>query len=96
MATLLPLGEHIVVKPKEKINQTSSGILLPEKEERPEEGEVIAVGPGARGHDGSRMPIDGIAVGDTVLFKKYSADEFKLAGEKYLVVRESDVIAKLP
>lgn len=94
MANLVPLGSHIVVEPQVQENRSAAGILLPEKDEKPQRGKVIAVGQGEKQEDGSRTPMD-IAVGDTIVFKKYSPDEFEMDGKKVLIMRESDVLAKL-
>lgn len=91
---LKPLGDHVVIQPAEKEAMTKSGIVLPGTgdKERPERGTVLAIGPGKMSEDGKRLPID-VKVGDTVLFKKYSPDEFKLDEKEYLVVSASDLIA---
>ncbi len=91
---LRPLSDRIVVKPIEREAKTASGIILPESaREKPQEGEVIAVGPGARNDKGEHMPLD-IKVGDTVLYAKYAGTEVKLNGnEKLLILRESDILA---
>lgn len=95
MANLVPLGNHIVVKPSEEMSKSAAGILLPDKkEERPQKGIVIAVGPGLVKENGDLLPMS-VAIGDTVIFKKYSPDEIELEGEKVLVLSESDVLAKL-
>ena len=92
---LRPLSDRIVVKPIEREVKTASGIILPESaREKPQEGEVIAVGPGARNEKGEHMPLD-IRVGDIVLYAKYAGTEVKLNGteEKLLILRESDILA---
>ena len=90
---LRPLSDRIVVKPIEREAKTASGIILPESaREKPQEGEVIAVGPGARNEKGEHMPLD-IKVGDTVLYAKYAGTEVKLEDEKLLILRESDILA---
>ena len=91
---LRPLGDKIVVKPIEEEEKTQSGIFLPETaKEKPQQGEVIAVGPGRWNNDkGERIPLD-VKVGDRVIFAKYSGTEVKLDGEKYLIMSESDVLA---
>jgi chaperonin GroES len=89
-----PYGNHVVVKPLEEQAQTASGIILPASgKEKPEQGEVLAVGPGAM-VDGARVPID-LKVGARVLFKKYAPDEFTINEEKVLVIDANDVIATL-
>jgi chaperonin GroES len=96
MATnLKPLGDRVVVKPKEKEDVTKSGIVLPDSaSEKPQEGSVLAVGPGRVLDNGKRVEMD-VKTGDKVLFAKYAGTEVKLDGEEYLVIRESDLLAIL-
>lgn len=95
MASLAPLGERLVVKPLEQEETTSSGIILPDTaKEKPQEGEVIAAGPGRLNDDGKRIALE-VAVGDKVIYSKYAGTEYKVDGEEYLILRESDVLAKL-
>lgn len=91
---LQPLADHIIVKPAKEEEVTKSGIVLPDtvKGEKPEQGEVLAVGPGKLLENGTRAPM-AVKVGDVIVFKKYSPDEVKIDDEEYLVVSESDVIA---
>jgi chaperonin GroES len=91
---LRPLGDRVVVKPLSKDEVTKSGIILPEtvEKERPERGEIIAIGPGKLLDDGRFAPM-GVKVGDKVVFKKYSPDEVKVDGEEVLVISESDIMA---
>lgn len=90
---LKPLADRLVVKPLEGEEVTPSGIVLPETaKEKPQKGEVLAVGPGARNDDGERVAMD-VAVGDTVLFAKYGGTEIKVDGDKLLILRESDILA---
>jgi chaperonin GroES len=90
---LKPLGDRLLVKPIEQEEVTASGIILPETaKEKPQEGEVLAAGPGSRKEDGSRIDMD-VQVGDRVLYAKYAGTEVKMSGEKYLILRESDVLA---
>lgn len=92
---LKPLGDRLVVKPLESEEVTPSGIVLPETaKEKPQKGEVMAVGPGARDEDGKRIAMD-VKVKDKVLFAKYAGTEFKIDGEKLLILRESDILAIL-
>lgn len=92
---LKPLGDRIVVQPSEGEEQTSSGIFLPETaKEKPQEGTVVAIGPGARDDDGKRIPMD-VAVDDKVLYAKYSGTTIKVEGEEILILKESDVLAVL-
>ena len=90
---LRPLGDRMVVKPIEQEEVTSSGIYLPETaKEKPQQGNVISVGPGARDEDGKRIVMD-ISVGDVVLYARYSGTTIKLEGKEYLILRENDVLA---
>jgi chaperonin GroES len=90
---LKPLSDRLVVKPLEQEEVTPSGIVLPETaKEKPQKGEVMAVGPGARDDDGKRIAMD-VSVGDTVLFAKYAGTEIKVEGDKLLILRESDILA---
>ncbi|HRV91538.1 MAG TPA: co-chaperone GroES [Anaerolineae bacterium] len=90
---LKPLGDRLIVSPIEQEEMTASGIVLPETaKEKPMQGEVLAVGPGARKDDGSRAPLD-VAEGDKVLYAKYAGTEVKLGDDKYLILRESDILA---
>jgi len=91
---LKPLGDRLIVEPTEKEEMTASGIILPETaKEKPQEGKVLAIGPGRRDDDGKRIPMD-VKEGDRVLFAKYAGTEVKLeADRKVLVLRESDILA---
>jgi len=92
---LKPLGDRLVVKPIEQEEMTASGLVLPETaKEKPQQGIVIATGPGRRDDDGKRIELD-VAVDDTVLYAKYAGTEIKIEGEKYLILKESDVLAIL-
>ena len=92
--SLQPLEDRIVVKPSEGEEMTASGLVIPDTaKEKPQEGEVLAVGPG-RFEDGNRVPLD-VKVGDKVLYSKYGGTEIKVEGEDLLVLRESDVLAKI-
>jgi chaperonin GroES len=91
--SLKPLGNRVVVKPIEEEDVTAGGIVLPESaKEKPQKGEILAIGPGERDDDGKRIKMD-VAEGDTVLYAKYSGTEIKLDGEKLLILRESDILA---
>lgn len=95
MATFTPLGERIVIKPMEQEAQTRGGILLPDTaKEKPQEGEVVAVGPGRVADDGSRIAME-LTIGDKVIYSKYAGTEYEDGDEEYLIMRESDVLAKL-
>lgn len=90
---LIPLSDNLIVKALPREEQTKSGIVLPDSgNDRPEEGEVIAIGEGKRNDQGERIPTE-LKVGQRVVFKKYSPTEFKLDGEKYLILSESDILA---
>lgn len=91
---LKPLGDHLIVKPISEDKTTKSGIVLPDTvdKERPEHGEVVAVGPGRTLDNGNKLPMS-VQVGQKIMFKKYSPDEIKVNGEDYLVLSESEVIA---
>ncbi len=91
---LQPLANRVVIKPIEEEERTPSGLVLPETaKEKPQKGEVIAVGPGEWNEDGDeRIPMS-VKVGDKVLFAKYAGTEVKVNGEKLLIMRESDILA---
>lgn len=91
---LAPLGSRVVIKALEREEMTKSGIVLPDTaKEKPQEGKVLAVGPGDRHPDtGERIPVE-LKVGDRVLFQKYAGTEFKLDDEEYLILAEKDVLA---
>jgi chaperonin GroES len=93
-ATLKPLGDRLVVKPIEQEETTAGGILLPETaKEKPQEGEVMAAGPGRLDDGGNRVAME-VKVGDRVLYAKYAGTEIKLEGdESVLILKESDVLA---
>jgi chaperonin GroES len=90
---LKPLGDRVVVEPAEKEERTASGIILPETaKEKPQEGEILAVGPGRRDDDGKLIPMD-VKKGDVVLYAKYAGTEIKLDDKKVLILKESDILA---
>jgi chaperonin GroES len=94
-STIQPVGDRVVVKPAGKEEVTRSGIVIPDTaKEKPQEGEVIAVGIGKLLDNGNRAPME-VKVGDRVLFAKYGGTEFRLLEEDLLVLRESDVLAIL-
>ncbi len=91
---LKPLGDRLIVRAIDEEETTASGLVLPDTaKEKPQKGEVLAVGDG-RVEDGQRIPLD-VAAGDTVLYSKYGGTEIKIDGEDLLVLRESDVLAKV-
>jgi len=90
-----PLAERLVVKPLEKEEMTKTGIVLPDTaQEKPQEGEVVAVGLGRVNDDGKRIPME-LKVGDRIIYSKYSGTEYKDGDEEYLIMREADVLAKI-
>ncbi len=91
---LEPLADRLVVKPTEREEVTKSGIVLPDTaKEKPEEGKVLAVGPGRLSDEGKRIAMD-VKVGDTVIYAKYGGQEIKIEGEELIILRESDILAK--
>ncbi len=92
---LKPLADRLVVEPTEQEEITASGIYVPETaKEKPQEGKVLAVGPGRKDDDGKRIEMD-VKKGDKVLYAKYAGTEVKLEGNKYLILKESDILAIL-
>lgn len=90
---LKPLGDRLVVEPQEKEERTASGIILPETaKEKPQEGTVLAAGPGRMDDDGDRIAMD-VKVGDVVLYAKYAGTEVKINDKKLLILKESDILA---
>lgn len=91
---LQPLGDRIVVKPIAREERTKAGIYLPDTaKEKPQEGEVVAVGPGRVTDDGKRVALE-VKVGDRVIYTKYGGTEIKVNDEELLILRESDILAK--
>lgn len=91
---LTPLGDRIIVKPIVKEEVTKGGIVLPDTvKEKPQEGEVVAVGPGRINDDGKRIEME-LKKGDKVIFAKYAGTEWKYDDEEYLIMREYDILAK--
>jgi chaperonin GroES len=91
---LKPLGDRVIVKPAEAEEQTKSGLFIPDTaKEKPQRGEVVAVGDGKLKDDGTRVPID-VSVGDTVIYSKYGGSEVKIDGVEYKILdAERDIIA---
>ncbi len=88
-----PLADRLVVKPIAREEVTKGGIVLPDTaKEKPQEGEVLAAGPGRMTEDGKRIPMD-VKVGDIVIYTKYGGTEIKVEGEELMILRESDVLA---
>jgi chaperonin GroES len=92
---LQPLGDRLIVEALEEEETTSSGIVLPDTaKEKPQRGRVLAVGPGARDESGNYIALD-LAEGDEIIFSKYGGTEIRLGQDDYLILRESDVLAKV-
>jgi chaperonin GroES len=90
-----PLGDRVLVKRVEEETKSKGGIIIPDTaKEKPQEGEIIAVGPGARDEDGKRVAMD-LKVGDKILFGKWSGTEVKIDGDDLLIMKESDVMGVL-
>lgn len=88
-----PLADRVVVKALEEGEQMRGGLYIPDTaKEKPQEGEVVAVGPGKLSDDGARVPME-VAAGNRVLYGKYSGTEVQVAGDDYLILRESDILA---
>ncbi|CAG0945566.1 10 kDa chaperonin [Anaerolineae bacterium] len=93
---LRPLADRVIVEPLDQEEKTAGGILLPETaKEKPQEGKVVAAGPGKWDEDGKKRLEMDVAVGDTVVFAKYSGSEIKLDDKKYLIMSEKDILAVL-
>jgi len=91
---LQPMGDRLVVKPTQQEEKTKSGIYLPDTaKEKPQEGKVVAVGPGKMNDDGKRIPMD-VEVGDIIIYAKYGGSEIKIDDEELIIMRESDILAK--
>ena len=95
--SIIPLADRVLIEPLEgkyKEGKTASGIVIPDtaEKERPEQGKIIAVGPGKRGDDGKVIPL-GIKKGQIVFFTKYGPNEIKVDGKEYLIAREEDILA---
>ena len=91
---LKPLADRLVVKPIEREEVTKGGIVLPDTvKEKPQEGKVLAVGPGRLSEDGKRIAMD-VKVGDIVIYSKYGGTEYKIEDEEVIILRESDILAK--
>ena len=91
---LQPLADRLVVKPIEREEVTKGGIVLPDTaREKPQEGKVVAVGPGRLSEDGKRIAMD-VKVGDIVIYARYGGTEYKIEDEEVIILRESDILAK--
>jgi chaperonin GroES len=92
---LQPLGDRLIVEALEEEETTTSGIVLPDTaKEKPQRGRVLAVGPGSRDEDGNFITME-VAEGDEIIYSKYGGTEIKLGTEEYLILRESDILAKV-
>ena len=90
---LRPLGDRVLIEPIEQEEVTASGLYIPDTaKEKPQQGNVLAVGEGRRDEDGERIEMD-VKVGDKVLFSKYAGTEIKIDGKKLLIMKESDILA---
>ncbi len=88
-----PLQDRVIVKRLEEEEKTASGIIIPDTaKEKPQRGEIVAVGPGKKNEDGKLQPLD-VKAGDKVLFSKYAGTEIKVEGEELLIMREDDIMA---
>jgi len=95
MTKLKPVADRVLVKPIERDETTRSGIVLPDTaKEKPQEGKVVAVGPGRTTDEGKKVPMD-VKVGDKVIYSKFGGTEYKEEDEEYLILRESDILAKI-
>jgi chaperonin GroES len=93
LTKLRPLGDRVVIQPTPREEMTKSGIVLPDTaKEKPQEGKILAAGPGRLNDDGKREPMD-VKEGDTVLYAKYAGTEFKVEGEELLIVSQKDILA---
>ncbi len=92
---IVPLGDRVVVKPVHQEEVLASGLIIPDTaKEKPQQGEVMAVGPGKLDDNGKRVPIE-LTIGDRILYAKYSGQEFKVDQDEFLVLSEKDILAKL-
>ncbi len=87
-----PLQDRVIVKRMEEEQTTASGLIIPDTaKEKPQKGEIVAVGPGRKGDDGKPQPMD-VKAGDNILFSKYAGTEIKVEGEELLIMREDDIV----
>jgi chaperonin GroES len=94
MAKIEPLGDRVVIRPTPKEEVSKGGIVLPDTaKEKPQEGKIIAVGPGRLTEEGNRIAME-VKKGDKVIYSKYAGTEFKLDGEELIIMREGDILAK--
>ena len=90
-----PLHDRVLIEVLDSEEKTAGGIIIPDTaKEKPQEGEIVAAGPGRVNDDGKRIPLE-LAVGDRIIYSKYSGTEYKDGSDEYLIIRESDVLAKI-
>ncbi len=95
MKKVKPLFDYLLIKPDEKETTLPSGIVIPDSaKEKPQEGEIVAVGPGTKDKDGNLIPVE-VKVGDTVMYKKWGGTEIQMGGEDYILVKQEDLLAVL-
>lgn len=95
MVSFQPLGDRVVVKPLQREERTKAGIVLPDTaKEKPQLGEVVAVGPGRLTDEGKHLPME-VRVGDHVIYSKYAGTEYKEEDVEYLILKEADILAKV-
>jgi chaperonin GroES len=95
MAKIQPLGDRVVIKPTPKEEVSKGGIVLPDTaKEKPQEGKIIAAGPGRLTEEGDRIPME-VKKGDKVIYSKYAGTEFKLDSDELIIMREGDILAKM-
>lgn len=95
MKKVNPLFDYLLIQPRDKDTTLPSGIVIPDSaKEKPQEGKVVAAGPGAKGKDGNLIPME-VEVGDVVMYKKWGGTEIQVAGEDYILVKQEDILAKI-
>ena len=95
MVNFAPLGERVIVRPTDREEVSKGGIYLPDTaKEKPQEGEVVAVGPGRMTDEGSRVAME-LKAGDRIIYSKFAGTEYKDGEDEYLILRESDILAKI-
>ena len=95
MKKVKPLFDYLLIKPDEKETTLPSGIVIPDSaKEKPQEGEIVAVGPGTKDKDGNLVPVE-VKVGDIVMYKKWGGTEIQMGGEDYILVKQEDLLAVL-
>ncbi len=95
MSKITPYGDRVVVRPVREEEVLASGLVIPDTaKDKPQQGEVVGVGPGRIDDSGKRIPLE-VQIGDRILFGRYAGNEIKLGNDEYLVLKESDILAKL-